>query len=113
MSFIFHSESISLKIKRTAFSGARCNFPGCSESKHLKRIPKELRYRIAIEQKVFVPTNSLACAIHISDAEWVDVQSIIVDTNNFTENYLVDMFQLLTNVPKKKCETLEASMSFD
>ena len=55
-------EKISLNIKRTAASRRKCNYPKCKNKQNLSRIPKELRYQIAIEERVFIPFNVNACA---------------------------------------------------
>lgn len=105
-------EKICLKIKRTAASKRKCNFPTCKEKEHLKTIPKEHRYRIAVEENVFIPHLAVSCVNHIEVNAWKQVAQLIEDNADYTKQYLEDMFQLLSKPPTKIGEAKESSMYF-
>lgn len=107
----FISEKIALKIKRTAVSRRTCNYPLCQQKNGLKTISKEFRYVIAVNENVFVPSRSVACANHIKTDAWKHVNQLIEpEYHEYNDEYLVDMFQLLSNPPKKNTETRESRM---
>lgn len=91
-----------MKIKRTAFSKARCNFPNCSHATNLSNITNDFRYRVAMDEKVFIPNNSMACTLHMDRSAWKDVFNLIAESCTFTGKYLEDMFTLLTYQPNTK-----------
>lgn len=95
-------EKIRLQIKRTGATKGRCNHPLCGVSKHLKVIPQEMRYQIAVEEKVFIPRLAVACSNHIEISTWENVNHLIEsDDFQFTKEYLEDMYKLLSNPPAK------------
>lgn len=103
---------ITLKIKRTAASKRSCNHPSCWQTRQLKTIPTELRYKIAVEEKIFVPSQGLACPIHINGDTWEQANQLIESEHSeFTDAYIADMFKLLSN-PPSKYTTKESRMYF-
>lgn len=103
-------ETINLKIKRTAESKRSCNHPLCVITTRLTQIPKEMRYRIAVEHKVFIPMNAVVCCNHILSETWLDVNECITSEKcKFTEKHLEEMFQLLSNPPPKTGVSKESS----
>lgn len=102
--------TICLNIKRTAASKSKCSFPKCKEKKNLKTIKKEVRYRVAVEEKIYIPQQSVACENHIEAIEWIQVARSMEDHADFTKEYLENMFQLLSNPPKKLDEAKESSI---
>lgn len=100
-----------MNIKRTAATKRKCNHPSCWQTKKLKTIPIELRYKIAVDEKVFVPSNAVACQNHINSDAWKNVNQIIEsESSEYSKQYLVDMFDLLSNPPSKISETKESRM---
>ncbi|XP_031622973.1 uncharacterized protein LOC116340560 [Contarinia nasturtii] len=95
-------EAIHLKIKRTGATKRNCNHPLCGITTRLATIPKEIRYRIAVDYKVYIPSSSVACGNHIQSESWMNVNAIITsEESKFTKQHLEEMFSLLSNPPAK------------
>lgn len=99
-----------MRIKRTGATKANCNHPACGVSSHVTKIPKEVRYRIAVDFKIFIPANSVACGRHIQTEAWNDAKAFITSEQfKYTNDQLDDMFQLLSNPPAKMGISKESS----
>lgn len=103
-------EQIALTIKRTAATKRKYNHPLCGVTRSLHRIPIDIRYRIAVEESVFIPFQSVACTNHIEAESWSNVNSFITPEQYFTKSLLEDLFQLLSNPPAKNSTSKESSM---
>lgn len=107
--FLYVLAKFFLKIKRTITTKTRCCYPSCKESEHLKTIPDSVRQQIAIQTKVFVPPQAVACPNHFPFDSWLNVSSMIqFDGAEFTKEYLEDMFYLLTNNSLKSYTSAES-----
>lgn len=90
-------QGILLCVKRTSATKSRCNYPDCSRARELKTIPKNTRHAIAVQEKIFIPAGVPACPAHINFDSWKDANGLIEpNENEFSREYLEEMFRLLT-----------------
>lgn len=103
----------NLSIKRTAVSKRRCNYPSCWHTNGLTNISREMRYRIAVQRKVYIPKYAVACSIHNNLAAWENSnETIEANDHQFRREYIEDMFDLLTNPTTKIVGCLESRMYY-
>lgn len=113
LSLVIHSltESIQLKIKRTAVSKRQCNYPDCWKTSNLKEISKELRLSIIKDQKIYVPQRTVACELHLKLDAWKNAyEKIELNECQFTSEQLEEMFHLLTNTTLESPGCIESRM---
>lgn len=107
-------QHILLKIKRTVASKRRCNHPMCGVTRSLRRLSKEKRYHIVIKERFFIPANSVVCCYHTEVDSWQNVNAFInSDHYDFTEKFVEDMFDLLSNPPLASGASKESSILFE
>lgn len=105
-------DKIFLKIKRTISTKSQCCYPSCREKVNLKKISDFVRQSIAVQTKVYVPINAVACPNHSSSEVWLNANSLVTQVGSeFTKEYLEDMFCLLTNNSLKSHTPAESRKS--
>lgn len=96
--FVFYiaDRILHLKIKRAPSSTKRCSFPICAASQNLKKMQETDRCYIAKVCKIYIPAISKVCSVHANKFSWRN-DDVLNESNDFTDEYIEDMFQLLTN----------------
>lgn len=89
-----------------------CSHPQCGVTNQLHKIPKNFRYKITIEEGVYIPPNAIACNNHIEVAVWKNVNLLIESEHEFTKGFIEDMFKLLSKPSTKSGAPKESSMNF-
>lgn len=93
---MFIDQVLHLRIKRTSASSRRCAFPVCTATRALKNLLETDRRYIASVCKIYIPPISRVCMTHASKFAWHNTD-FVNESNDFSKEYIEDMFRLLTD----------------